>query len=87
MSSYPPGWTSGRPPPPKRSKVFNSPPLNPTTTSEKRSQESRPDFLVDVTIPQAHREVTLQSLAAGVPVLGEKPMSVSMSDAREMVGA
>jgi predicted dehydrogenase len=53
----------------------------------KALDESRPDFVVDVTIPQAHREVTLQSLAAGVPVLGEKPMSVSMSDAREMVGA
>ena len=49
--------------------------------------ETKPDFLVDVTIPEAHRDVTLQSLAAGVPVLGEKPMADSMQQAREMVAA
>jgi len=49
--------------------------------------EVRPDFVVDVTIPEAHRDVTLQALAAGVPVLGEKPMAASMEHAREMVAA
>jgi predicted dehydrogenase len=49
--------------------------------------ESRPDFLVDVTVPEAHRDVTLKALAAGVPVLGEKPMAESMAAAREMVAA
>ncbi|HVK06753.1 MAG TPA: Gfo/Idh/MocA family oxidoreductase [Armatimonadaceae bacterium] len=49
--------------------------------------ETRPDFVVDVTIPEAHRDVTLQALAAGVPVLGEKPMAHSMDAAREMVAA
>jgi predicted dehydrogenase len=49
--------------------------------------EVRPDFVVDVTIPEAHHQVTLQSLAAGVPVLGEKPMADSMEHAREMVRA
>jgi len=49
--------------------------------------ETRPDFLVDVTVPEAHREVTLKALAAGVPVLGEKPMAESMAAAREMVAA
>ncbi len=49
--------------------------------------ELRPDFVVDVTIPEAHRAVTLEALAAGVPVLGEKPMSDSMEHAREMVAA
>ncbi len=49
--------------------------------------ETKPDFVVDVTIPEAHREVTLQALAAGVPVLGEKPMASSMAQAREMVAA
>ena len=34
--------------------------------------ETRPDFVVDVTIPEAHRSVTLAALAAGIPVLGEK---------------
>ena len=49
--------------------------------------EVRPDFVVDVTVPEAHRDVTLQALAAGVPVLGEKPMADSMAHAREMVAA
>ena len=49
--------------------------------------EVKPDFVVDVTIPEAHHGVTLQALAAGVPVLGEKPMAASMAEAREMVAA
>ena len=49
--------------------------------------ELRPDFLVDVTIPEAHHEVTQAALAAGVPVLGEKPMADSMEHARAMVAA
>ena len=49
--------------------------------------EARPDFAVDVTVPEAHRDVTLQALAAGVPVIGEKPMADSMEHAREMVAA
>lgn len=49
--------------------------------------ETKPDFVVDVTIPESHRDVTLQALAAGVPVIGEKPMADSMEHAREMVAA
>lgn len=45
----------------------------------------KPDFLVDVTIPQAHHQVTIQALKAGVPVIGEKPMADTMEQAREMV--
>src|SRR5688500_367139 len=40
--------------------------------------ETKPDFVVDVTVPEAHRDVTVQALAAGVPVIGEKPMADSM---------
>jgi predicted dehydrogenase len=47
----------------------------------------QPDFVVDVTPPEVHHRVTLRVLAAGVPVLGEKPMAVSMVQAREMVAA
>ncbi len=47
----------------------------------------RPDFVVDVTVPEAHHGVTLTSLRAGVPVLGEKPMASTMDEAREMVAA
>jgi predicted dehydrogenase len=50
-------------------------------------KQTRPDFLVDVTIPEAHHDVTLEALAAGVPVLGEKPMADSMERARAMVAA
>jgi predicted dehydrogenase len=49
--------------------------------------EARPDFVVDVTVPEAHHDVTLAALAAGVPVLGEKPMATSMEQARAMVAA
>jgi predicted dehydrogenase len=49
--------------------------------------ETKPDFVVDVTVPEAHHDVTLQALAAGVPVIGEKPMATSMAEAREMVVA
>jgi predicted dehydrogenase len=49
--------------------------------------ELRPDFLVDVTIPEAHHDVTLMALAAGVPVIGEKPMAATMEQARAMVAA
>ncbi len=47
----------------------------------------KPDFVVDVTIPEAHKGVTLTALAAGIPVIGEKPMAESMASAREMVAA
>jgi predicted dehydrogenase len=47
----------------------------------------RPDFVVDVTPPEAHHDVTLAALAAGVAVLGEKPMAASLAQARAMVAA
>ncbi|MBA3944981.1 MAG: Gfo/Idh/MocA family oxidoreductase [Herpetosiphonaceae bacterium] len=47
----------------------------------------QPDFVVDVSIPEAHHGVTLQALAASLPVLGEKPMADTMEHAREMVAA
>ncbi len=47
----------------------------------------KPDFVVDVTIPEAHHDVTITCLEAGIPVIGEKPMAVSMHQARAMVAA
>jgi len=64
--------------------------LNPIYTGDdlgKAIAEVKPDFVVDVTIPEAHKAVTLAALAAGIPVLGEKPMAESMASAREMVAA
>ena len=54
---------------------------------EKALESVRPDFVVDVTVPEAHHDVTLTALRAGVPVLGEKPMAASMAQARAMVAA
>jgi predicted dehydrogenase len=57
------------------------------TDLEQALAELRPDFLVDVTIPEAHHDVTLTALGAGVPVIGEKPMADTMERARAMVAA
>lgn len=50
-------------------------------------QSVNADLLVDVTVPEAHCEVTVTALEAGLPVIGEKPMASSMSEARRMVEA
>lgn len=63
------------------------PPLHADTDLSAALAAVRPDFVIDVTIPEAHHDVTLAALAAGVPVLGEKPMAASMAQARAMVAA
>ncbi len=45
------------------------------------------DFVVDLTVPVAHGEVTCKALNAGLDVLGEKPMANSIADAQKMVAA
>lgn len=47
----------------------------------------QPDFVVDLTVPAAHCEVTCTALKAGCHVIGEKPMANSMAEARRMVKA
>ncbi|NWG20910.1 MAG: Gfo/Idh/MocA family oxidoreductase [Chloroflexi bacterium] len=54
---------------------------------ERALVEVCPDFVVDVTVPEAHHDVTITALRAGVPVLGEKPMADSLERARAMVAA
>lgn len=57
-----------------------------TTTSLHRAlRKTRPDFVVDLTVPEAHCKVTCQALRAGCHVIGEKPMAASMREARRMV--
>ncbi|MCO5297074.1 MAG: Gfo/Idh/MocA family oxidoreductase [Fimbriimonadaceae bacterium] len=46
-----------------------------------------PEFVVDVTPPEVHRDITVAALGHGLPVLGEKPMAASMEQARAMVAA
>ncbi len=57
------------------------------TDAAKALVDLRPDFTVDVTPPEVHHDITLLSLAQGVPVLGEKPMADTMERARAMVRA
>jgi predicted dehydrogenase len=60
----------------------------PTDTDLDRALAAiEPDFVVDVSPPAAHHDVTLAALAAGAAVLGEKPMADSMARARAMVAA
>lgn len=46
-----------------------------------------PDFAVDLTVPEAHADVTVACLQGGAHVIGEKPMAASMDQARRMVAA
>lgn len=48
---------------------------------------THPDVVFDCTVPQAHVQVTMEALALGCHVLGEKPMADSMSSARTVVAA
>lgn len=45
----------------------------------------KPDFVVDLTVPESHCRVTCAALKAGCHVIGEKPMASSMAEARKMV--
>ena len=49
--------------------------------------KTKPDIVFDVTVPEAHVDVTLTALRHGCHVLGEKPMADSMDNARRMVAA
>lgn len=57
------------------------------TNLEAALKTLKPDFVVDVTPPEVHHDVTLAALEHGVPVLGEKPMAASMGQAKRMVEA
>jgi predicted dehydrogenase len=48
---------------------------------------ARPDAMINVTVPEAHRSTTETALAAGLPVLCEKPLAPTVAEARAMVDA
>ena len=47
----------------------------------------QPDIVFNCTIPEAHMDVTLEALSRGCHVLGEKPLTDTMENARRMVAA
>lgn len=82
------GWVDVRPGAASEAAVANE--IHPEWTGTDLAQAIRdlqPDFVVDVTSPNAHYDVTLTALRSGIPVLGEKPMAESMAQARAMVKA
>jgi predicted dehydrogenase len=48
-------------------------------------REQRADFAIDLTIPDAHCDVTCACLRAGLHVIGEKPMASTIDQAKKMV--
>jgi len=48
-------------------------------------KRTRPDFVIDLTIPEAHCAVACTAMEMGCHVIGEKPMASSMAEARKMV--
>lgn len=54
---------------------------------KKMLRKVKPQFVVDVTIPAAHKDVTIAALKKGCHVLGEKPLSDSMANAKKMLAA
>lgn len=57
------------------------------TDLEHAIRSVNPDFVVDITSPAGHREVTTTALGLGIPVIGEKPMATDLAEAKEMVRA
>lgn len=51
------------------------------TVEQALATGDRPDLLLNVTVPDAHRAVSEAALRAGVPVLSEKPVTPRVADA------
>lgn len=49
--------------------------------------QTRPDIVIDLTIPDAHAEVACLALGKGCHVLSEKPLASSMDGARRILAA
>jgi len=48
-------------------------------------KKHKPDFVIDLTIPEAHCKTVCTALELGCHVVSEKPMASSMAEARQMV--
>ena len=43
------------------------------------------DVILNLTIPQAHYEISVRALSAGKHVYSEKPMAIKLSDAKKII--
>lgn len=59
----------------------------PSSDLEAALRAHHPDFVLDLTSPEAHCATTCAALEAGCHVLGEKPLAASLEEARRMVAA
>jgi predicted dehydrogenase len=50
-------------------------------------KKHQPDFVIDLTVPEAHCKTVCTALRLGCHVISEKPMASSMAEARRMVAA
>ncbi|MDP9794036.1 putative dehydrogenase [Catenuloplanes nepalensis] len=51
------------------------------------AKETGADAVIDVTVPAAHHPITTEALFAGLPVLGEKPVAETVTQALSLVAA
>jgi len=54
-------------------------------TVKEAVEQTNPSVLFDLTVPEAHVNVTVEALQLGVNVIGEKPMSTSIENCKHMV--
>ena len=66
---------------------FGLPPERAFTDVKSAIAACTPDFICDITIPEAHCQTTVAALGLGVPVIGEKPRAASMAEGVKMVKA
>lgn len=80
------GWVDQDPVRARRhATTFDLPALATGSDLDEMINRLRPDFVVNVTPPEAHLRVTLAALEAGAAVLTEKPLASTAQEAAEMV--
>ncbi len=52
---------------------------------EKTLRETKPDFVLNLTIPEAHHEVCATAMRNGAHVIVEKPLTATMEEARDLL--